>query len=172
MLLYYSYYILYYLILYSSFFCSSPPLFSSPPILLWGFRLAFYKYSSHSFYTCRWLVILIYIPDSSNNLTPHVLSDGNVEWCVLVSGWVLCFVLVYILLIIIYYTIIHYFHYIISYLILYSPLLQICSSFPIFSSSSYSSSLPPTLSCYSLISHLLIHSIRVGTYIYLLIFWR
>ena len=27
----------------------------------WCFRLAFYKYSSHSFYTCRWLVILIYI---------------------------------------------------------------------------------------------------------------
>ena len=53
----------------------------------------------HSKYTCRELVILIYIPDSSpNNLTPHKLSEVNVEWCsfnVCVSvSQVRCFVLV------------------------------------------------------------------------------
>ena len=41
--------------------------------------LLFYS-SSHSKYTCRYLHILIYIL-SSKNLTPHVLSEGNVEWC-------------------------------------------------------------------------------------------
>ena len=41
--------------------------------------------SSHSKYTCRVLHNLIYIHNHSHpfppNLTPHVLSDGNVEWC-------------------------------------------------------------------------------------------
>ena len=48
------------------------------------FSPIFYSSSSHphSFYTCRYLHNLIYIP---NNSTPHVLSDGNVEWCSLIS---------------------------------------------------------------------------------------
>jgi hypothetical protein len=41
--------------------------------------------SSHSFYTCRYLHILIYILStsipSSNNSTPHVLSEWMVEVC-------------------------------------------------------------------------------------------
>jgi hypothetical protein len=36
--------------------------------------------SQYSFYTCRYLHILIYIPDSSSKyLTPHVLSEWMVE---------------------------------------------------------------------------------------------
>ena len=35
----------------------------------------------HSKYTCRYLHILIYIPDSSPKLTPHVLSEWMVEVC-------------------------------------------------------------------------------------------
>ena len=43
-----------------------PPPFSSPP---------------HSFYTCRYLytILLIFLP--SQQLTPHVLSEGCLEWC-------------------------------------------------------------------------------------------
>ena len=92
-LLLYYYYILYYTLSYTIlFFCpssshssdlpsvlSSSSLLSSPPILLPSSLLLIY--SSHSFYTCRYLHILIYIPDSSTILTPHVLSEWMVEVC-------------------------------------------------------------------------------------------
>ena len=74
------------------------PIFSSSflPLLF---------HPNHSKYTCRYLHILIYITITSFQyptiLTPHVLSEGNVEWCsfnvcvlVCVSCWCLCFVLV------------------------------------------------------------------------------
>ena len=97
--------IIFYLILYSSplqsHLLSSLP--SNHPNPLPSSHL-FLLQSSHSFYTCRYLLTVIYIPDScKNNLTPHVLSDGNVEWCsfisisgsVLMSIWFwLCFELV------------------------------------------------------------------------------
>ena len=67
--------IYYYLILYSSYSSDLLLFLSFSPIL-------FLFQSSHSFYTCRYLHILIYIPDSSkNNLTPHVLSEWMVEVC-------------------------------------------------------------------------------------------
>jgi hypothetical protein len=117
-ILYYTYYILYYyiilyyyLILYSSLlFCSSPPILP----LLSSFSLPIFPLLPHllfphSFYTCRYLHILIYILRSlpflsnplpnthprntcrylhiliyilsifKNNLTPHVLSEWMVE---------------------------------------------------------------------------------------------
>ena len=50
--------------------------------------------SQYSKYTCRYLHTSIYIQSSSNNLTPHKLSEVNVEWCsfnvcvrVLVLSW-------------------------------------------------------------------------------------
>jgi hypothetical protein len=55
--------------------CSSSPLFSQ-----------------YSFYTCRYLHILIYILSLKNNLTPHVLSEWMVEVCRFEVYWVgLCF---------------------------------------------------------------------------------
>ena len=63
----------------------SPPLPNLLSSLLFLF-LSFQSISpslhpnlSHSFYTCRELHILIYIPSVSNNLTPHVLSEWMVE---------------------------------------------------------------------------------------------
>jgi hypothetical protein len=53
--------------IYHPSFPHSPPHLSSDP--------------RYSFYTCRYLHILIYIPDSSsNNSTPHKLSEGCLEW--------------------------------------------------------------------------------------------
>ena len=98
--IYIIYYILYYIIHYilyytlpslpfpSLFFPLSSSLISSSSFssLLLFHPLPsshlFLLQSSHSFYTCRYLHILIYIPDSSkNNLTPHVLSEWMVEVC-------------------------------------------------------------------------------------------
>ena len=99
------YYILYYTLL---FFCSIlPPLLPHPNNLIYHiflFSSSSIFYSPHSFYTCRYLHILIYIlliyssfpilfshllfPNP--NLTPHVLS----EWMVEVCGAYLCGVLV------------------------------------------------------------------------------
>ena len=75
--------------------------------------------SQYSFYTCRYLHILIYIPDSSSNLTPHVLS----EWMVEVCGGELCvvgFELVLTLGVILYYIIIYHTYYILYYTLLFS----------------------------------------------------
>ena len=109
----------------------------------------------NSFYTCRHLDILIYVPIiwSPPNLTPHVLSEWMVEvWCVYLcvvfdSSFVFvlaferlvfdvrCYIVYYIIL---YYTIIIllHIHYYILYTILYSSSIP-----PLFSS--FPSPLPP-----------------------------
>ena len=66
------------LLLFYSSFVLFPSIFFPPILLL------------HSFYTCRHLDILIYIQSRYSIilfqiLTPHVLSDGNVEWCSFIS---------------------------------------------------------------------------------------
>ena len=141
--------ILYYYILYTIlFFCSHlflpnlfflrsihPPLISSTtfPILFPIFSPSqspsiYLQFYSRSFYTCRYLHILIYVQSISNNLTPHKLTEVNVEWCSFnVCGvrlcfelvWCSCFVLVFDVRCYYYYIIIYY-TYIIIYLILYS----------------------------------------------------
>ena len=117
-LLYYYYYtyIISYLILYSSFpsvllFHSSPipshlplPISSCSVLFLLPLPISSSLlfpifHQPHSKYTCRVFHLLIYVPSVSDNLTPHVLSDGNVEWCsfnvcwnpvgVFISGYVL-----------------------------------------------------------------------------------
>ena len=113
-----------------SFSSSSPPFPSNIP-------LPHLLFPPHSFYTCRYLDILIYILyrsfqySQSQNPTPHVLSEVNVEWCsfnvcvlVCVSCWCSVYVWWFELLTygVILYIIIYY--YIISYLILYSTLLS------------------------------------------------
>jgi hypothetical protein len=183
---YYYTYTIYYIILfssslplfilfssYSSSSSSLPSLLSSSSSILY---LLFCLYSSllilpssslpnhtHSFYTCRYLHILIYILSLKNNLTPHKLSEGCLEWCSFIcvvfglrlrcvglmsidlSCW--CYIINYTLL---------------SYTILSSPYL-------LFQSTRLS---PNHLSVFS---HPLIlpniHSILVGTYIYLFIFF-
>jgi hypothetical protein len=56
------------------------PLFNPP------FRSLFPSQpSQYSFYTCRYLHILIYIISLKNNLTPHKLSEGCLEWCSFMS---------------------------------------------------------------------------------------
>ena len=94
-ILYYTYYILYYIlyyyiiliiILYSSLLL----IYHSLPLLLSSSSPSPSIYLLFSSFIqsirvgpCRWLVILIYIPDSSsfNNSTPHVLSEWMVEVC-------------------------------------------------------------------------------------------
>ena len=104
--------------------------------------------------------ILIYISQSSSPkyLTPHVLSDGNVEWCSLYLYRVV-FEHLTSGVILLYITIIHIIHYtytiIILYIILYSPLLL----FPL---------LPSPLPSSLLLS--IIPRILVGTWIHLFIF--
>ena len=79
------YYILYYTLL---FFCSIlPPL----PILLSSFVPFPFFSSSHPFLSLlsqsqsiSFPTLLIYSP-RPQSLTPHVLSDGNVEWCSFIS---------------------------------------------------------------------------------------
>jgi hypothetical protein len=43
--------------------------------------------SQYSFYTCRYLHILIYILPNPKYLTPHKLSEGCLEWCSFISIW-------------------------------------------------------------------------------------
>ena len=157
-LYYYTYYIISYTILFSSslIFYSLPlpliqsfPLFPPHPLLtippLIPINLI------HSIRVGTYIRFLYTLP-SRNNLTPHVLSDGNVEWCSL-----------YLYPVVFRAGVIYY------YIILYSPLPQsIFCSFPIFPSSllilpslpsqSYSSS---TL-LFSSPNPDLIQSIRVG----------
>ena len=60
---------------------SSPPSHLPHLIYLPSFpTLVHPDLSVNSKYTCRHLDILIYIINPTI-LTPHVLSDGNVEWC-------------------------------------------------------------------------------------------
>ena len=72
--------------IYSSFplliYSSVPFLFPSTPLPPFLPTLPFSSSHlpfPHSFYTCRYLDTLIYIPDSSPKLTPHVLSEWMVE---------------------------------------------------------------------------------------------
>ena len=44
----------------------------------------------YSFYTCRYLHTVIYIISLKNNLTPHKLSEGCLEWCSFISIWFWC----------------------------------------------------------------------------------
>ena len=156
--------IILYLILYSSlspllpFSSSSSNLLSrSPPNIPFSPNPLLPNIPSSS---CRYLLTLIYIPDSSNNSTPHVLSEWMVEVCagdlwgvrvlsVLVID-VRCYIVYYIILLyIIYYIIILYiiihiiYYYIIIllyiihtytylYYILYSSLLFFYSSSVLF----------------------------------------
>ena len=105
------YLILYYYILYIILYSPLPLIYSSVPFpsifllfsssLLFSPLLFFYHPflppsqpfpSQYSFYTCRYFHNLIYILSVFNNpkyLTPHVLSEGNVEWCSFISVSVL-----------------------------------------------------------------------------------
>jgi hypothetical protein len=184
------------------FFCLYYTLLQfSPPLLFWSIFLSNHS-SSHpntplissqySFYTCRYLHILIYILFRSSQypkyLTPHKLSEGCLEWCSFeVCGilfelvfwfWfdVRCYI---VLLLLLYITII--IHILLLYYILYYPLL-LFSSLPfsssflspliylLFSSQSYSSSSIPLL--YSFYTcrylHILIYIILIYTLLFLL----
>ena len=73
--------ILLFLFLSQSSFCSSSFLpFPLLPILI--------PIHLYSFYTCRYLHILIYtLPAFQTILTPHKVSEVNVEWCSFISMW-------------------------------------------------------------------------------------
>ena len=88
--------------------------------------------------------------------------------------YIIIYTYTYTYTIIIIYYIIHYYYYILSYTILFSSSVLLFPSFPILSSSSsfpfpISSPISPPLPHQSSPPHPNIHSIRVGTYIYLFI---
>ena len=101
-LLYYILLLLSYTILYYIYLYSSPiPLFLYT-LLIYHLFLLFLFFSSipspssslYSFYTCRYLDTHIYI--LPKYLTPHVLSEGCLEWCSFIcvvfgsGGWLRC----------------------------------------------------------------------------------
>jgi hypothetical protein len=132
---------LYYSVLHLSSSVLPLPSSSIPIPIIWSISSVI-PIPQYSFYTCRYLHILIYIPSSFPDvLTPHKLSEGCLEWCSFIcvvfgsGGMVfdircLCYYILYIIILLYIYYYIILLYYILYYTLplLFPILLSLPSS--------------------------------------------